>query len=1045
MFDLDGVITGTARLHALAWEQMFNNFLQKISERENKPFAPFDRENDYRQYVDGKPRLEGIKSFLESRGIDLPYGQLDDSPDRETICGLGNRKNLDFQDMLQREGPHVFETSVEFIKSLKKKGIKVAVASSSRNCQLILQLAKIENLFEVRVDGDTSHELKLQGKPNSDIFVTAAKKLGLMPGQCMVVEDAISGVQAGRNGNFGLTLGIARDVDGETLKHHGADTVVHDLAEIGVQEIENWFQCGIEQDGWLLTYEGFDPEDEKLRETLCTVGNGYLGTRGCFEGEGASDVHYPGTYIAGIYNKLATQIQDRKIYNNDFVNCPNWLPIEFKIGAGNFTSPLNMELLSYQQTLNMAEGVMERFIVCKDWLGRITRVHSTRLASMANPHVCAIRYDITPLNYSNTISIRSSLDGSVINAGVARYRQLNSKHLASVAQGKTKDGIFLHVQTKHSKYQIVMNAKTVVYEKGKPLVVRKYISQEKGKIAEEIEIAARENSTYTVDKLVSIYTSLDQGVSSPEKVGADVVSRVKTFKSVYRPHARAWKALWDKADIRIVGDRFVQKVARLHIYHLLVTASPHNRGIDAGIPARGLHGEAYRGHIFWDELFILPFFNLHFPEITRAHLLFRYKRLDAARKHARQNGYKGAMYPWQTANDGSEETPIIHYNPKDGTWGPDLSRRQRHVSIGVFYSVWKYVSDTGDRKFLEDYGAEMMLEIARFWASIACLDENTRRYHIEGVMGPDEFHEKLPDAEEHGLKDNAYTNVMVVWLLVKALELLDRIPEKKLEELKNKTGFEVAETKKWKEMTKRMNISWLDRKIISPFDGYMDLKELDWDYYREKYGNVRRMDRLLKAEGDSPDSYKVAKQADVLMMFYLLAPEEVTHILTQLGYRVDDALELLKDNYEYYEKRTSHGSTLSKVVHGVISSYIDAGGQAWNWFMEAMESDIFDTQGGTTIEGIHCGVMAATLDLITRYFAGIRLSGKMPEINPHMPERWINLAFKICHRNTWYGLEFTKQYVKVRIEGRGRKRVPVKILGKEIKFQPGKAEFVKIA
>ena len=1043
VFDLDGVITGTARLHALAWEQMFNDFLQNTSERENKIFAPFDRENDYLQYVDGKPRLEGIKSFLGSRGIDLPHGRLDDSPDRETICGLGNRKNQDFQDMLLREGPDVFETSVEFIKSLKKKGIQVAVASSSRNCQLILQLAKIENLFEARVDGETSHELNLQGKPNSDIFVTAAKNLGLMPGQCMVVEDAISGVQAGRNGNFGLTLGIARDVNGETLKRHGADIVVHDLAEIGAQEIENWFERGIEQDGWHLTYEGFDPKDEKLRETLCTVGNGYLGTRGCFEGERASDVHYPGTYIAGIYNKLATQIQDKKIYNNDFVNCPNWLPIEFKIGAGNFTSPLKMELLSYKQTLNMAEGVLERSIVCKDCLGRITRVHSTRLASMANPHLCAIKYDITPLNYSNIISVRSSLDGSVINAGVARYRQLNSKHLANMARGKTKDGIFLHVQTNRSKYQIVINAKTVVYENGKALAVKKSILQERGKIGEEIEVITRENSTYTVEKLVSIYTSLDQGVSSPKKVGADVVCRVKTFKSVYRSHARAWKALWDKADIRIVGDRFAQKVARLHIYHLLATASPHNRTIDAGIPARGLHGEAYRGHIFWDELFILPFFNLHFPEITRAHLLYRYRRLDAARKYAWQNGYKGAMYPWQTADDGSEETQIIHYNPKEGTWGPDLSCRQRHVSVAVFYSVWKYVLDTDDSQFLEDYGAEMMLEIARFWASIARLDEDTRRYHIEGVIGPNEFHEKLADAEEHGLKDNAYTNVMTVWLLEKALDLLDRIPEKRREELKNKTGFKVAETKKWREMTKRMNISWLDRKIISPFDGYRDLKELDWDYYREKYGNIQRMDRLLKAEGDSAESYKVAKQADVLMMFYLLAPEEVCRILNHLGYPVDDALELLKDNYEYHEKRTTHGSTLSKVVHAVASSYLPADARAWDWFMEAMESDIFDTQGGTTIEGIHCGMMTGTLDFITRYFAGINLSGKIPKINPRMPERWINLAFKICHRNTWYGLEFTKQGVKVRIEGRDKKRVPVKIFGKEIRLQPGKARSVR--
>ena len=218
IFDLDGVITGTARVHGLAWESMFNVFLKKTAKSENRPFVPFDPDVDYLQYVDGKPRMEGVKSFLESRNIKLPFGDHDDPPDKKTICGLGNRKNLDFQKVLRREGPDVFETSIKFIKSLEKKGIKIGVASSSKNCALILKLAKIENLFETNVDGIVSYKLKLKGKPDPDIFVTAAENIGLLPGECVVVEDAISGVQAGRNGNFGLTLGIARGVDGEMLR-----------------------------------------------------------------------------------------------------------------------------------------------------------------------------------------------------------------------------------------------------------------------------------------------------------------------------------------------------------------------------------------------------------------------------------------------------------------------------------------------------------------------------------------------------------------------------------------------------------------------------------------------------------------------------------------------------------------------------------------------------------------------------------------------------------------------------------------------------------
>jgi len=457
------------------------------------------------------------------------------------------------------------------------------------------------------------------------------------------------------------------------------------------------------------------------------------------------------------------------------------------------------------------------------------------------------------------------------------------------------------------------------------------------------------------------------------------------------------------------------------------------------MPARGLHGEAYRGHIFWDELYVFPFFNLHAPEITRALLMYRYNRLDAARSYAEKYGYKGAMYPWQAADDGREETQILHYNPQDSTWGPDLSRFQR---IAIFYNVWKYVSDTEDREFLENYGAEIMLEIARFWASIARYDENTKRYHIEGIMGPDEYHEKLPGSEEHGLKDNAYTNIMTVWLLEKTLELIGRLPENVLKTLRKKLTFKIAETEKWKKITEKMNVILSKKNIISQFDGYMELKELDWDYYRNKYGDIHRMDRILKAEGDSPDAYKVTKQADTLMLFYLIGVEEVCRILEKLGFDAGDHNELLMHNYKYYEKRTSHGSTLSNPVHGIIASDIqDTGNKmVWDRFIGAIKTDIFDTQGGSTGQGIHCGMMAETIGMIRGCFAGIDISGEALELNPHMPELWNKLSFKIYFRNIWYNLEFTKKDVRIKIEGKLGKQIPIKIAGKNIKLTAGKTK-----
>jgi len=1044
ILDLDGVVTGTARVHGLAWESMFNDYLKMTAERDGKPFIPFDREKDYLEYVDGKPRMDGVKSFLESRGIHLPFGDYEDPPDKETICGLGNRKNKDFQIVLKKEGPDVFDSTIAFIKKCKRKKIKIGVASSSRNCKLILELGKLTKYFETRVCGIVSRELNLKGKPDPDIFVTAAQRLGLKPGECVVVEDAISGVQAGKNGNFGLTLGIAREIEGETLIQNGADLVVGDMAEISIAQINEWFESGIKADGWNLTYNAFDPEDEKLRETLTVVGNGYLGVRGSYEGENASDICYPGTYIAGMYNKLATMVGGKRIYNNDFVNCPNWTLIEFAIGNSDYRSPLNMNILSYKHNLNMKEGIMERTMVCKDSSGRITRIHSCRVASMADPHLCAVKFDITPINYSETIRIRSAIDGTIINDNVPRYRQLNSKHLAPVSEGKTPNGIYLHVQANRSKYQIVMNAKTVIHAGNRSIRPAKTITRKKGYIAEKITLDVLENTTYSLEKLVSIFTSLDEEVADPFKASSRALKTIKSFKDVFRPHVRAWANIWKKADIQIDGDRFMQKVARLHIYHLMVAASPHNTSIDAGITARGLHGEAYRGHVFWDELYILPFFNLRFPPISKALLMYRYRRLDGARQYAKAHGYQGAMYPWQTADGGDEETQIVHYNPNNDSWGPDLSRRQRHVSIAIFLNTWRYWADTKDKKFLEQYGAELMLDIARFWASISHLDESAGRYTIEGVMGPDEFHEKLPDSNSHGLKDNAYTNIMVVWLLERALHIVDELPAKTLHRLNQKMGFEISETDKWNDICHKMNVIISADGIISQFDGYMDLKELDWDYYREKYGNIHRMDRILKSEKKSPDDYKLAKQADTLMTYYVLPPEEVARILNKLGYSVDDPIRFMQKNYEYYEQRTSHGSTLSKVVHAVISSYMDAPDIAWEWFTEAMMSDIYDTQGGTTPEGIHCGVMAGTLDVVTRYFAGIDFSKAVPEINPHLPPHWQALAMKVCHQSIWYDIKLSHNKITLTVSGKMNAPTPIKIKGKTLRLSSNKSRTISL-
>ncbi len=232
LFDLDGVLTGTAKVHAVCWKRMFDAFLQARAAREGELFRPFDTDSDYKHYVDGKPRYEGVKSFLESRGISLPYGDPDDAPGKDTICGLGNRKNALLNDVIESEGVDVYEGSVAWVHQLHEAGIKTAVVSSSKNCETILRAAGIEDLFELRIDGVVAAQLQIAGKPAPDTFLEAARRLEVEPERTVVVEDAISGVQAGRAGGFGLVIGVDREGDAEALRKNGADIVVADLAEL---------------------------------------------------------------------------------------------------------------------------------------------------------------------------------------------------------------------------------------------------------------------------------------------------------------------------------------------------------------------------------------------------------------------------------------------------------------------------------------------------------------------------------------------------------------------------------------------------------------------------------------------------------------------------------------------------------------------------------------------------------------------------------------------------------------------------------------------
>ena len=771
-------------------------------------------------------------------------------------------------------------------------------------------------------------------------------------------------------------------------------------------------------DGFLLAYDGFDPEAEGLREALTSTGNGYLCTRGAAEWEDADGVHYPGTYVHGGYNRETTILGGLPVLNEDLVNLPNWLVLQLRIEGGDAIRLAEVDLLGYRHELDIRYATVVRHVHFRDRSGRETTLQSRRFVSMADVHHAGIEWTLVPENWSGRVEVVTAIDGRVSNGGVARYWQLEGRHLNPVSPRTFgPEVIALKVETRQSNLYISQAARTRVFASDQPLPVERRLYQMEDYIQQVLAFDVRQGAATRVEKLVTFFTSRDRAVSDTLVRAATSAGRHTDFAATFERHIAAWDELWRVCDMRVSGNERVQQLLRLHIAHVLQVCSHHTADLDAGLPARGLNGEAYRGHVFWDEIYALPFFNVRLPEVARGLLMYRYRRIGEARAAAREEGFRGAMFPWQSGSEGIEETQRVHLNPVSGRWEPDLSRNQRHVNAAIFYNIWQYFQTTHDQAFLRDYGAEMMLEITRFWASIAHFNPERERYEIHGVMGPDEFHDKYPDAPHGGLRNNAYTNVMVAWLCGIADKLLALLPSSRAEELRMRLGIGDDELSMWQDMSRRMFVPFHDDGIISQFEGYEDLEELDWDTYRAKYGNIQRLDRILRAEGKDPNRYKVTKQADTVMLFFLFRHEELREIFERLGYGY--GLNTVPRNVAYYDRRTSHGSTLSFVTHAGVLAAIDPE-SSWNRFLVALRSDAEDVQGGTTKEGIHMGVMAGTLDLMQRNYAGTHVYDGVLHFNPQLPSRLDSLSFSMQFRETPIQVTLTGDHLTLAVPPRGR-------------------------
>jgi alpha,alpha-trehalase len=679
--------------------------------------------------------------------------------------------------------------------------------------------------------------------------------------------------------------------------------------------------------------------------------------------------------------------------------------------GANWLSIRAVDILSYQQELDFRKGILLRKFVLQDNQGRRTMVTSRRFVHMGNHHYAGLEMTVTPQNWSGRIYFRSGLDGRIVNAGVERYKALNNKHLQPLESAEVEDdGIFLLMETTQSKIRVAEAARTQFFLEDSLITVNRQLVSESGFLAHECSLDLKKGQELTIEKIVALYTSRDRAISECGQEAQAAIKEAERFSFLVGTHVQRWDRLWQRSDIILEDGQESQWVLRFHIFHLLQTVSPNSIDLDVGIPARGLHGEAYRGHIFWDELFILPLLNLRIPDITKSLLQYRYRRLNQARLNAQTAGFRGAMYPWQSGSDGREESQTLHLNPESGRWTQDNTRLQRHVNAAIVYNIWQYYQVMGDWEFLSFYGGEMILEIARLFASMTSYNRTRNKYEIRNVMGPDEYHDRYPDAEEPGLHNNSYTNIMAVWVLCRALDVMKMLADDHRAELRQVLHIQKQEVEHWDEISCNMYIPHHDEGIISQFEGYERLEEFDWERYRLKYGNIQRLDRILEAEGDTPNRYKVSKQADVLMLFYLFSSEELRQLFRRLGYPFK--YETIPQNIKYYLSRTSHGSSLSRVVHSWVTARSDRE-KAWEWLQEDLKVDIDDIQLGTTPEGLHLGAMAGAVDLIQRVYTGIETRGDTLFLNPCLPAKLERLGLRIFYRGHSLDIRITHHKLTV--------------------------------
>jgi trehalose/maltose hydrolase-like predicted phosphorylase len=720
--------------------------------------------------------------------------------------------------------------------------------------------------------------------------------------------------------------------------------------------------------GWLLVEEGGTLLGENEIESIFSIANGFIGTRASLE-EG-STLSRPATFAAGIY------VDGSALKSGPALAVlPDWPRLTIMVD-GEILSMACGRVLEHCRTLDLRQGVLWREWRQQNPSGRITRVRLLRLASLADRHVLLQSVAVTAENYRGRIEL------------LAGFPALNAR------REPARDAPTAIVEARGA---LVAMATGSVCQ---PCLEPAAPSDER--CADHVGRWCREvgrGETIRLDRVVTVHSSRD--VANPKEAAREHVEMVKVqqVRALATAHAEAWRRRWDAAEVTIVGDEAVQRALRFAVYHLVAAANPRDE--HASIGARGLTGETYRGHVFWDtEIYMLPFYVFTDPPAARALLMYRYHTLGAARRKAQALGYRGALYAWESADTGEEVTPRLGV-ARDGRVVEMLTGQQEHhISADIAYGVWHYWRATRDDDFIVGAGAEMLIETARFWASRARI-ETDGRAHIRAVIGPDEYHPTVDD--------NAYTNVMARWNLHCAADTIAVLQRERPEDwtgISARLALAQDEAATWRAVADALVTGFnSDTGLFEQFEGYFDLQDVDVVGHRS--GQVAAFvgrERICQS--------KISKQADVVALSLLLWDQwpRAVH----------------ETNFRYYEPRTAHGSSLSPALHAFVAARLGDGALARRYMQQAADIDLANNTGNAE-GGVHMAALGGLWQAAVFGVAGVRVGEDGIALEPRLPEEWTQMGCCVQWRGCRLRLVFaaTPARVQVAVEGSGELTIAI--------------------